>query len=83
MCLFVNICENEMVIYREKGYVPTFCVGEEQFIGRDRSRCILKDMCDSGIMVVLQMTDNLGRFKGPRDICSADGTGSFNINNEN
>jgi hypothetical protein len=83
MCLFVNICKNEMVIYREKGYVPTLCVGEEQFIERDRSRCTLKGMCDSGVVMVIQMSDNLGRFKGSRDNCSVGGTGLFNINNEN
>jgi hypothetical protein len=83
MCLLVYLCENEMVVYREKGYVPAFCVGEEQFNGRDRSRCILKDKCHSGTMLVLYNPDNLGRFKGPRDIYSVDSNVSFNINDEN
>ncbi len=83
LCLFVNICKNEIVIYREKGYVPTLCVGEEQFIERDRSWCTLKGRCDSGVVMVIQSSDNLGRSTGLRDNYSVGGTGLFNIKNEN
>ncbi len=58
--LFINVCKNGIVICREKGYVPTLIVGEEQFIGRDRSRCLLKCTRDSGYMMRIRSSYNWG-----------------------
>jgi hypothetical protein len=82
VCLFINVCKNEIVICREKGYAPTLCVGEEQFIERDRSRCTLKGMCDSEVVMMIQISDNLGRYTGLRENCSAGGISLCKIKNE-
>ncbi len=66
------------MIYREKGYVPVYCVGEEQLNERDRSRCILKGKCHGEVMSLLYSAD----INGSRDIYSADSNGSHDINNE-
>jgi hypothetical protein len=58
--LFINVCKNGIVICREKRYVQTLIVGEEQFNGRDRSRCLLKCTCDSRYMMMTRISYNWG-----------------------
>jgi hypothetical protein len=61
--LFINVCKNGIVICREKGYVPTLIVGEEQFIGRNRSRCLLKGTRDGEAMMLVRSSYNWGDIR--------------------
>ncbi len=43
VCLFVHVRETDLLIYREKGYMPVLCLEVERIIKRFRSRCIIVD----------------------------------------
>ncbi len=58
MCSFVYVNETELLIYREKGYVPVFCFEVEKIIERYRSRCIIMDNCHCEIMCIGYLDDS-------------------------
>jgi hypothetical protein len=62
--LIINVCKNEIVICREKGYVQTLIVGVGRFSRRDRSRCLLKRTRDSRYMMMTRISYNVGVIGG-------------------